>query len=168
MQTKVESIFAIGDVNGIALLDSVAAAQAQVAVTTILGSPSRFDKRWFPQFLHTDPPIVSIGWTEEEARTVGFNVEALSWRGRMFTDDDLSTVEQEQIALKCVLEVNSNRLLGCIVIGSRAAEIVNLVSTAMANGQTARHLANLSVVHPSATEVLVDMLRNHFDPPALV
>ncbi len=168
MQTKVDSIFAIGDVNGIALLDSVAAAQAQVAITTILGSPARFDKRWFPQFLHTDPPIVSVGWTEEEARTVGLNIEALSWRGSMFTDDDLSTVEQEQIALKCVLEVDSSRLLGCIVIGSRAAEIINLVSTAMANGQTARHIANLSVVHPSATEVLVDMLRNHFDHPALV
>jgi pyruvate/2-oxoglutarate dehydrogenase complex dihydrolipoamide dehydrogenase (E3) component len=111
---------------------------------------------------------VSVGWTEEEARIVGLNIEALSWRGSMFTDDDLSTVEQEQIALKCVLEVDSSRLLGCIVIGSRAAEIVNLVSTAMANGQTARHIANLSVVHPSATEVLVDMLRNHFDSPALV
>jgi pyruvate/2-oxoglutarate dehydrogenase complex dihydrolipoamide dehydrogenase (E3) component len=168
MQTKVDSIFAIGDVNGIALLDSVAAAQAQVAVTTIVGSPARFDKRWFPQFLHTDPPIVSIGWTEEEARTVGLDIEALSWKGSMFTDDDLSTVEQEQIALKCVLQVDSNRLLGCIVIGSRAAEIVNLVSTAMANGQSARHIANLSVVHPSATEVLVEMLRHHFDHLALV
>jgi pyruvate/2-oxoglutarate dehydrogenase complex dihydrolipoamide dehydrogenase (E3) component len=168
MRTKVDSIFAIGDVNGIALLDSVAAAQAQVAMSTILRTPARFDKRWFPQFLHTDPPIVSIGWTEEEARAAGLNIEALSWRGSMFTDDDLSTVQQEQIALKCVLEVASNRFLGCIVIGSRAAEIVNLVSTAMANGQSARHIANLSVVHPSATEVLVDMLRMHFDHPALV
>lgn len=60
MQTSIDSIFAVGDGNGIALLDSVATPQANVAVQTILGTPTRFDKRWFPQFLHTDPPIVCL------------------------------------------------------------------------------------------------------------
>jgi pyruvate/2-oxoglutarate dehydrogenase complex dihydrolipoamide dehydrogenase (E3) component len=53
--------------------------------------------------------------------------------------------------------------MGCLGIGSRAAEIINLVCTAMAHGLSARELANLSVVHPSATEVLVRILRQHFE-----
>jgi pyruvate/2-oxoglutarate dehydrogenase complex dihydrolipoamide dehydrogenase (E3) component len=166
MQTKVGSIYAVGDINGIALLDSVATAQARVAMQTIMGRPARFDKRWFPQFIHTDPPIVSLGWTEEEAKAAGLAIEALSWTGPMFTDDDLSTVERDQMALKCVVEIDSNRILGCIAIGSRAAEIINLVSTAIANGQTARDIANLSVVHPSATEILVRTLRQRFNHPS--
>ena len=40
MQTSIDSIFAVGDVNGIALPDSVATAQANVAVQTILGTGS--------------------------------------------------------------------------------------------------------------------------------
>ena len=40
MQTSIESVYAIGDVNGISLLDSVAAAQANVAINHILGKPS--------------------------------------------------------------------------------------------------------------------------------
>ena len=166
MQTSIESIYAIGDVNGISLLDSVATAQANVAINHILGKPARFDKRWFPQFLHTEPPIASIGWTEEEAKDAGLPVEALSWNGSLFTDDDFSTVEREQMAIKCLMHAESARILGCIAIGSRAAEIINLVSAAMRNGQSAREIANLSAVHPSATEVLVRTLRQHFDRPA--
>jgi dihydrolipoamide dehydrogenase len=168
MQTSVTSVYAIGDVNGIALLDSVATAQANVAVQTILGTPARFDKRWFPQFLHTDPPIVSIGWSEETAKAEGLPVESVSWSGALFTDDDFSTVDREQMALKCLVHAETGRLLGCLAIGSRAAEIINLVSTAMANGQTAREVANLPVVHPSATEVLVRVLRDRFSQPAFV
>lgn len=165
MQTSIESIYAVGDVNGISLLDSVATAQANVAIENILGKPARFDKRWFPQFLHTEPPIASIGWTEEEAKDAGLPVEALSWTGSLFTDDDFSTIEREQMAIKCLVHAESAGILGCIAIGSRAAEIINLVSAAMRNGQSAREIASLPAVHPSATEVLVRTLRQHFDRP---
>jgi dihydrolipoamide dehydrogenase len=60
MQTPVESIYAVGDVTGISLLDSVASAQADVAVENILGNPTRFDKRWYSQFLHTDPRLRTL------------------------------------------------------------------------------------------------------------
>lgn len=168
MQTPIESIYAVGDVTGISLLDSVATAQANVTVETILGKPTRFDKRWFSQFLHTDPPIASIGWTEDEAKAAGLPVEALSWSGSLFTDDDFSTVEREEMAFKCLVHAESALILGCIAIGSRAAEIINLVSMAMKHGQSAREIGNLSAVHPSATEILVRTLRQRFDHPSFV
>jgi len=166
MQTPVESIYAIGDVTGISLLDSVATAQANVAVQNILGITARFDKRWFSQFLHTEPPIASIGWTEEEAKLAGLPVEALSWSGSLFTDDDFTTVERDHMDIKVLIHRASAHILGCIAIGSRAAEIINLVSAAIASGQSAREIANLSAVHPSATEVLVRILRHRFERPA--
>ena len=163
MQTAVDSIYAVGDVNGISLLDSVATAQANVAVENILGRPIRFDKRWFSQFLHTEPPIASIGWNEEEAKIAGLPVEALCWSGSIFTDDDFTTIEREQMAIKCLIHAESGHFLGCTAIGSHAAEIVNLVSAAIATGQSARAIANLSAVHPSATEALVRTLQRHFE-----
>jgi dihydrolipoamide dehydrogenase len=165
MQTPVDSIYAVGDVNGISLLDSVAAAQANIAVENILGRPIRFDKRWFSQFLHTEPPITSVGWNEEEAKTAGLPVEAFSWSGSIFTDDHFSTIEREYLAIKCLIHAETGCFLGCVAIGSHAAEIVNLVSAAITTGQSAHALANLSAVHPSATEALVRTLRRHFERP---
>jgi dihydrolipoamide dehydrogenase len=162
MQTPVESIFAIGDVTGISLLDSVAAAQASVAVENILGNPIRFDKRWYSQFLHTDPPIANIGWSEAEALSAQLPIAVLNWNGSLFTDDDFTTIEPEQMIVKCVLHAESDRFLGCIAVGSRAAELINLVGMALATGLSARDISRLSAVHPSATEVLVRILRNHF------
>jgi pyruvate/2-oxoglutarate dehydrogenase complex dihydrolipoamide dehydrogenase (E3) component len=157
MQTKLDSIYAIGDVNGISLLDSIATAQANVAIQTILGAPISFDKRCFPQFLHTEPPIASIGRTEEEAEAFGLPTEALTWSGSLFNDDDFTTVEH--MVIKCIIDSKSDLVLGCIAVGSRAAEIINLVSTAMANGQSAHEIVNLSAVHPRATEALIKTLQ---------
>jgi dihydrolipoamide dehydrogenase len=54
MQTAEPHVFAIGDANGLALLDSVAFAQARVAIETILGEEARFDLRWVPRCVYTD------------------------------------------------------------------------------------------------------------------
>jgi pyruvate/2-oxoglutarate dehydrogenase complex dihydrolipoamide dehydrogenase (E3) component len=67
------------------------------------------------------------------------------------------------MAIKCLVHSDTAKILGCIAIGSRAAEIVNLVSTAIQNGQSAREVAKLPAVHLSATEVLVQTLLQRFD-----
>jgi pyruvate/2-oxoglutarate dehydrogenase complex dihydrolipoamide dehydrogenase (E3) component len=78
LRKSIQSIYAAGDINGIGLLESIATAQARVAVDTILGKPALFNKHWFPRFLHTEPPIASVGWTEDEAKAAGLPVEAVS------------------------------------------------------------------------------------------
>jgi len=67
-----------------------------------------------------------------------------------------------------LLHRESESFLGCIAIGAHAAEVVNLVATAIATGQSARMLARQSAVHPSATEVLIQVLRERFERPAFV
>ena len=155
MQTPAEPVYAIGDVNGISLLDSVASSQANIAVQNILGKTARFDKRGFSRFLHTEPPVASVGWTEEEVRAAGLPVETICWSGSLLTDDEVSIVEREFMTIKCLVHAESECFLGCLAIGSHAAEIINLVSTAMSTGQSARAIGNISAVHPSATEALV-------------
>jgi dihydrolipoamide dehydrogenase len=163
MQTDVSSIFAIGDVNGIMLLDSAAYAQARVAVQTILGQPSRFDPHWIPRCLHTQPPIAAAGWTVAEARAAGHEVEAFSSNLPLITDDDATMVEPDANLLKLVVQSGTGIILGCLAVGSRAAELVNLVSTAIRAGLTAQRLADLSLIHPSASEAMIRVLQEHFD-----
>jgi pyruvate/2-oxoglutarate dehydrogenase complex dihydrolipoamide dehydrogenase (E3) component len=163
MGTAVGSIFAIGDVTGLGMLDSVAAAQARVAVQSLLGVAARFDLHWLPRCLHTRPPVAAAGWTQAEAEAAGQDVEVLSHSLGLITDDDATVIEPETTKLKLVVQTGTARLMGCLAIGPRAAEIVNLASTAIRHGLTARQVADLSLVHPSASEALVRVLQERYD-----
>jgi pyruvate/2-oxoglutarate dehydrogenase complex dihydrolipoamide dehydrogenase (E3) component len=167
MRTKISSIFAIGDINGLMLLDSAAYAQARVAVQTILGDKAMFEPHWIPRCLHTQPPIAAAGWTEAEAVAAGNQVDVISENLSLITDDDATMIEPDKNLLKLVVQTSTGRILGCLAIGSRAAELVNLASTAIRRGLTAQSLADLSLIHPSASEALVRLLQDHFDrrPP---
>ena len=163
MQTKVPSIFAIGDINGLMLLDSAAYAQARVAVQTILGHKAMFEPHWIPRCLHTQPPIAAAGRTEAEAAAAGHQVDVISENLSLITDNDATMIEPDKNLLKLVVQSSTGRILGCLAIGSRAAELVNLASTAIRRGLTAQDLADLSLIHPSASEALVRLLQDHFD-----
>jgi pyruvate/2-oxoglutarate dehydrogenase complex dihydrolipoamide dehydrogenase (E3) component len=58
------NVFAIGDVNGIALLDSVAFTQARVAVQNILDQPTTFSTYAIPKSIYTNPLIATVGITQ--------------------------------------------------------------------------------------------------------
>ena len=163
MQTSVPSIYAIGDINGIMLLDSAAYAQARVAVQTILGRPARFDAHWIPRCLHTHPPIGAAGWTADEARAAGHDVEVISETLPLITDDDATMVEPDRNLLKLIVQSGTGLILGCQAVGSRAVELINLASSAIRLGLTVDRLADLSLVHPSASEAMIRVLQDHFD-----
>lgn len=163
MQTKVPSIFAIGDINGVMQLDSAAYAQARVAVQTILGEKAMFEPHWIPRCLHTEPPIAAAGWTEAEAIAAGHQVDVISENLSLITDDDATMIEPDKNLLKLIVQSSTGRILGCLAVGSRAAELVNLGSTAIRSGVTAQCLADLSLIHPSASEAMVRLLQDHFD-----
>jgi dihydrolipoamide dehydrogenase len=167
MQTTHPNVFVIGDANGLALLDSVAFAQARVAIETILGKEARFDLRWVPRCVYTDPPFASAGWTEKEAFAAGHNIEVLAETVRLVTDDDRSVVDPQPIKIRLVVQPETRKLLGCQVVGAKAAEIVNLAATALRTGLSVNQLADLAMVHPSASEALVRCLQSRFDRPAL-
>src|SRR6516164_6395216 len=163
MATAQPNVFAIGDVNGLALLDSVAFAQAKVAVESILGRAARFDSRWVPRCVHTDPPVASVGWTEKEAIDAGQEIEVLEETLRLVTDDDRSVVDPEPLRIRLVVKPETGTLLGCQAVGEKAAEIVNLAGVALSTGLSVTGLVELAMVHPSASEALVRCLQNRFD-----
>jgi dihydrolipoamide dehydrogenase len=163
MQTGVPSIYAIGDINGIMLLDSAAYAQARVAVQTILGRPALFDAHWIPRCLHTHPPIAAAGWTADEAQAAGHDVEIISETLPLITDDDATMVEPDRNLLKLIVQSGTGLVMGCQAVGSRAAELINLASSAIRLGLTVDRLADLSLIHPSASEAMIRVLQDHFD-----
>ena len=166
MQMAHPNVFAIADANGLTLLDSVAFAQARVAIETIPGHEARFDLRWVPRCVCTDPLFASAGWIEKEAVAAGHNIEVLAETVQIVTDDDRSVVNPEPISIRLVVQPETRKLLGCQTVGAKAAEIVNLAATALRTGLSVTQLADLAMVHTSASEVLVRCLQSRFDRPA--
>jgi dihydrolipoamide dehydrogenase len=153
LQTNCPNIFAVGDINGLSLLDSAAVVQARIAIGAILGRKERFSARWIPRCIHTDPPIASIGWNEEDAGRAGLNVISHSQTFRLVTDDERTVVNPLPTMVKILLQSESRQILGVHVVGTAAAEIVNLGSMAIRAGLTLDQVLQVPLVHPSATEV---------------
>src|SRR5260370_2435107 len=122
-----------------------------------------FEPHWIPRCLHTDPPIAAAGWTQAEAIAAGHQVDVISENLSLITDDDATMIEPDKNLLKLIVQNSTGRILRCLTVGSRAAEIVNLGSTAIRSGVTAQRLADLSLIHPSASEAMVRLLQDHFD-----
>jgi pyruvate/2-oxoglutarate dehydrogenase complex dihydrolipoamide dehydrogenase (E3) component len=158
LRTSVPNVFAIGDVNGLGLLDSVAVAQARVAVGVILGKKIRFSQRWVPRCAHTDPPVASVGWTEEEAGRAGLSAVACTETFHLVTDDEKSVLEPVPIALKILVDAESRQVLGVHAIGRHAAELVNMAAVAIRSGMTIEELSEITFVHPSLAETIQECL----------
>src|SRR6202022_4059678 len=88
LRTSQRHIFAIGDVNGLNMLDSSASAQARLAFEAIRGGDTLFSSRWVPRYLDTDPPVAAVGWMETDANEAGFEVDAKSETGKLVTSED--------------------------------------------------------------------------------
>jgi dihydrolipoamide dehydrogenase len=153
------SLYAIGDVNGISLLDSTAFAPANVAVRHIMGHSTEFDYRWVPRCIHTDPCIASVGRTEEEAKSE--DIEYLTASDTIFlvSDNPRSIIDPEPTFLKVIIDSKSHYLLGCLVAGDHAPAIANTAAIALRSRTSVDQLREVGLIQPSATEALLATLR---------
>ncbi len=154
MRTSQHNVLAVGDINGISLLDSTAVWQARIAVEAIPGGHARFDLRWIPRCVHTEPQVASVGWAEHEAVEAGLDVVVASESGRFITEEESTVVDPEPTTVKLLAKSKSDRILGCLAIGPQAGEIVNLVSSSLQLDGTFSKLDRIPFVHPSAAEAL--------------
>jgi dihydrolipoamide dehydrogenase len=159
MRLSPPGLYAVGDVNGISLLDSTAFSQASVAINSILGRESRFDQRWIPRCIHTEPSIAAVGLAQEEAAAQVFEYLVVSDTIRLVSDIERSVVDPEPTFVKIIVDSRSRHLLGCLAVGDHAPVIVNIATIAIRSGLTIDQLLQMPLVQPSASEALMAILR---------
>jgi dihydrolipoamide dehydrogenase len=159
MRLQVPGFYAVGDVNGISSLDSTAFVQASVAINSILGQESRFDRRWTPRCVHTEPPVAAVGWTEQEAEAQGIDYLAVCNTIDLVSDSERSLVDPEPTFLKVIVDRHNWHLLGCLVVGDHASTIVNSVAVGMESGLSVKKLREIPLAQPSTMEALMATLR---------
>jgi dihydrolipoamide dehydrogenase len=151
LRTSRRNIFAIGDVNGLNMLDSAASSQAQVVIDAITGGTTLFSSRWVPRYLDTDPPVAAVGWMEQEAAQAGLDVATKSDAAEMVTADDKTIAHPSKTLVKIIAERSTKQIRGCLAIGNQASEVINLAALAIQSGISTREIERLLLIHPSAS-----------------
>jgi pyruvate/2-oxoglutarate dehydrogenase complex dihydrolipoamide dehydrogenase (E3) component len=72
-----DSVWAAGDVTGVAAFTHVAKYQARIAARNILGRPCVADYRAVPHVVFTDPEVAVVGLSEAEAREQGIDAVSI-------------------------------------------------------------------------------------------
>ncbi|MBO1536786.1 glutathione-disulfide reductase [Pseudomonas sp. OA65] len=156
-ETTDPSILAIGDVIGRVQLTPVALAEG-MAVARRLFKPEQYrlvDYRMIPTAVFSLPNIGTVGLTEEQAREKGHEVQIFESR---FRPMKLTLTDcQERTLMKLVVDANTDKVLGCHMVGPDAGEIVQGLAIALKAGATKRDFDETIGVHPTAAEEFVTM-----------
>ena len=156
-QTAEPSILAIGDVIGRVQLTPVALAEG-MAVARRLFKPELYravDYAMIPTAVFSLPNIGTVGLSEEQAVEDGHAVQVFesSFRPMKLTLTDC----QERTFMKLVVDANTDKVLGCHMVGPEAGEIVQGLAIALKAGATKQHFDETIGVHPTAAEEFVTM-----------
>jgi glutathione reductase (NADPH) len=156
-RSSVANIFAVGDCAGGPGLTPVAIADGQAAAHTMFGSAPRpmADRDKIPTALFSQPPVATVGLSEEQARARGLDVEI--YRSVFTPLKHRLSGRNAQTLMKLVVERQSQRVLGCHMVGEGAPEIMQGFAVALQCGATKAILDATLAIHPTAAEELVTM-----------
>lgn len=156
-QTAEPSIHAIGDVVGRAALTPVALAEG-MALARRLFRPEEYrplDYALIPTAVFSLPTIGTVGLSEEAARAAGHRLRIFESR---FRPMKLTlTSNPERTLMKLVVDAESDRVLGCHMVGPEAGEIIQGLAVAMKAGATKRIFDETLGIHPTAAEEFVTL-----------
>lgn len=155
-QTDAPTVFAAGDITGGAQLTPVALAEGMyIARHLFAGLKTPPDLKNVPTAVFTSPAIGTVGLCEEDARSHYPNVQIYrsSFRALKLTMSD----RQERTLVKLVVDGDSDRVLGCHVVGRDAGEIIQGFAVALRAGATKAIFDSTIGIHPTVAEELVTL-----------
>lgn len=152
MRTNVPHIFAIGDVVGQPMLAHKATHEGKVAAEVAAGKPSAFDAKVIPSVAYTDPEVAWVGLTENEARakgiTLGKGVFPWAASGRSLA------LGREEGLTKVLFDPETDRILGCGIVGPSAGDLIAEAALAIELGADAEDIGLTIHPHPTLSETI--------------
>ena len=155
-RSSVPNIYAVGDVTDRINLTPVAIAEGRaIAETLYNNNPIKMDHRDVPSAVFSQPPIGTVGLTEEEARREYDEIDVYSARFKPMKNT--LSGRDERTFVKLVVDAETDRVLGCHMLGQDAPEIVQGLAIAVKCGASKRMFDQTVGIHPSAAEEFVTM-----------
>ncbi len=161
MRTGEPGVYAIGDVVNTPLLAHVASAEGILAVEHMAGRevrPINYDH--VPGATYCEPEVASIGLTEAKAKERGYDVRV--GRFPFAYSSKAPILGQTDGFVKMVAEAKYGELLGMLVIGPRATEMIAEAGVALRTEATVEEMYRTIHPHPTLSEAVPEAAHGVF------
>jgi glutathione reductase (NADPH) len=155
-RTNIPSIWAIGDVTDRINLTPVALHEGVCLAETLFNDNRRSpDHEDVPAAVFTQPPVGTVGLTEEQARERYGDIDV--YRSTFRALRQTLTGGSERTMMKLLVDKKSDRVVGLHMVGPEAGEIVQGFAVAIKAGATKADFDATIGIHPTAAEEFVTM-----------
>jgi len=151
-ETSVKGVYAIGDVIEGPMLAHKAEDEGMAAAEVIAGKHGHVNYGVIPGVIYTHPEVASVGETEATLKKAGreYKVGKFSFMGNarakaVFAGDGF---------VKLIADKETDRILGCHIIGPGAGDLIHEVCVAMEFGASTQDLAMTCHAHPTYSEAV--------------
>jgi dihydrolipoamide dehydrogenase len=155
LETSKEGIWALGDATGRYMFRHTANEEADIVWTNAFGE-HKHEMRYqgIPHAVFTYPQVAAVGMGEEEARR---SVKKLLVGHAHYGEVVKGFAMAEEDALvKALVDGENGRILGCHIVGSEAAILVQAIAYLMHAGEgDYMPLALAETIHPALSEVVM-------------
>ncbi|WP_309630784.1 NAD(P)H-quinone dehydrogenase [Nocardioides zeae] len=165
-RTTARGVYAAGDCTGVLMLASVAAMQGRIAMSHHLGDAvAPLDLKKVSSNVFTSPEIATVGWTQKavDAGEIAAETVLLPLSGNPRAK--MQGVRDGFVKLLC--RPGTGIVVGGVVVGPRASELIHPVAVAVGESLTADQLASVFTVYPSMSGSIAEAARRlHRSDPA--
>ena len=157
-----DSLYAIGDVNGRALLTHMGKYQARVCADHVLGKDveATADRYGVPQVVFTDPQVAAVGKTLDEAREAGIearavDVETSGTAGASFYGRDAPGTT------RLVVDEQRKLIVGATFVGAETADFLHAATIAVLGEVPLERLWHAVPSYPTRSEVWLKLMEEY-------
>jgi len=149
-----EHLYAAGDVTGLLQLAHAATRQGEVAAANLCGVPMQYHNESVPRAIYTTPELAAIGLTAEQAKAQGLTVKT---HKTFFLANGRAVAQgQTEGYVELVSEADSGRLLGGVIVGGPASELIHVLAVALAAKMDITQLKEVIFAHPTFAESIAE------------
>ena len=151
-ETNVKGIYAIGDAIDGPMLAHKAEDEGMAAAECIAGKHGHVNYDVIPGVIYTTPEVASVGKTEEQLKEEGraYKVGKFPFMGNARA----KAVHQGEGFVKLLADAETDRILGCHIIGPAAGDLIHEICVGMEFGASAEDIALTCHAHPTFSEAV--------------
>ena len=151
-KTNLDGIFAIGDVITGPMLAHKAEDEGIAIAEILAGQAGHVNYGVIPGVVYTNPEVASVGKTEEDLKAEGIAYKSAKFP---FTANGRAKAMLAPLGfVKILADKETDRVLGCHIVGKGAGEIIHEAAVLMEFGGSAEDLARTCHAHPTMSEAV--------------
>jgi pyruvate/2-oxoglutarate dehydrogenase complex dihydrolipoamide dehydrogenase (E3) component len=151
LRTSNKKVYAVGDVTGGLQFTHVAGYQGSLVTRALLFRlPIKYDPQLMPRTTYTEPEVASIGLDEESVFQQHKDAKILRWS---YHENDRAQAERTTEGFIKVFTTAKGKILGAVIVGAQAGDMIALWALALAKGMTVRDLTSITPAYPTLAEI---------------